>query len=270
MERPGGLSRRENSRHFHRATMTTCHSSRGLRFGYFVRMGVGSLIPVHLAACVVAALVGASAQAGERSSAFVDASEAVPGLVVEMRYAGEHNFVGTRIDGYQRRLCLLTKPAATALAAVQRDLAEQGLGLKVFDCYRPTRAVAHFVHWAQNLADQRGKDEFYPDVDKRDLFREGYIAERSSHSRGSTVDLTLVRLADGAPATELDMGTCFDRFSPRSWPSDTNVDTGAQANRTLLAAAMERRGFKPYDKEWWHFTLADEPFPDTYFDFPVR
>jgi zinc D-Ala-D-Ala dipeptidase len=218
----------------------------------------------------IAMMLGASAQAGERSPAFVDASEAVPGLVVEMRYAGDHNFVGSRIDGYQRRLCLLTKQAAAALGAVQHDLAEQGLGLKVFDCYRPARAVAHFVQWAQNLSDQRGKDEFYPDVDKRDLFRDGYIAERSSHSRGSTVDITVVRLADGKPATELDMGTAFDRFSPRSWPGDPNVAAAARQNRALLAAAMTRRGFRPYDKEWWHFTLADEPFPDTYFDFPVR
>jgi D-alanyl-D-alanine dipeptidase len=161
------------------------------------------------------------------------------------------------------------------LAEVQRDLAELGFGLKVFDCYRPARAVAHFMRWAQDLSDQRGKDEFYPDVDKRDLFKDGYIAERSSHSRGSTVDLTLVRLSDGTPAgavdtTAIDMGTCFDRFSPRSWPGDTSVDTAARQNRALLAAAMTRRGFKPYDKEWWHFTLADEPFPDTYFDFPVR
>jgi D-alanyl-D-alanine dipeptidase len=219
---------------------------------------------------VVATLGGVAASAGERSPAFVDASDAVPGLVVEMRYAGEHNFVGTRIDGYERRLCLLTKEAAAALAAVERDLAAQGLGLKVFDCYRPARAVAHFVRWAQDLADQHGKDEFYPDVDKRDLFADGYIAARSSHSRGSTVDLTLVRLADGTPATELDMGTCFDRFSPRSWPSDTSVSEAARHNRGLLAAAMARRGFKPYANEWWHFTLTDEPFPDTYFDFPVR
>ena len=219
---------------------------------------------------ILAALICGPAAAGDRSPAFVDANEMVPGLVVEMRYAGEHNFVGSRIDGYRRRLCLLSKQAAAALAEVQRDLAEQGLGLKVFDCYRPARAVAHFVRWAEDGVDQRGKAEFYPDVDKRDLFRDGYIADRSGHSRGSTVDLTLVRLADGRPATELDMGTCFDRFSPRSWPSDTSVSASAQKNRALLAAAMKPHGFRPYDKEWWHFTLVEEPFPDTYFDFPVR
>jgi D-alanyl-D-alanine dipeptidase len=210
------------------------------------------------------------ASAGERSPDFVDASELVPGLVVEMRYAGEHNFVGARIDGYRRRLCLLTRPAATALADVQRDLAERGLGLKVFDCYRPSRAVAHFLRWAEDLADQRRKEEFYPDVDKRDLFKDGYVAARSSHSRGSTVDITLVRRDGDNPAIEVDMGTPFDLFSPRSWPTDKGVSADAQTMRALLAAAMTKRGFKPYDKEWWHYTLGDEPFPDTYFDFPVR
>jgi zinc D-Ala-D-Ala dipeptidase len=198
---------------------------------------------------------------------FVDAGAVVDGLVVDMRYFGDQNFVGERIDGYERARCVLSAPAASALAAVQRDLAARGLGLKVFDCYRPQRAVAHFVRWAQRIDDVKRKREFYPDVDKRDLFKEGYISERSGHSRGSTVDLTLVRRADGR---ELDMGSPFDFFSPKSWPSDTSAGAQAQANRALLAAAMSRGGFRPYDKEWWHFTLVDEPFPDTYFDFPVR
>jgi D-alanyl-D-alanine dipeptidase len=224
----------------------------------------------HAFLVLAAMLAVAPAAAGERSPAFVDAGEVVPGLVVEMRYAGDHNFVGVRIDGYRRRLCLLTGQAANALAEVQRDLAERGLGLKVFDCYRPSRAVTHFVRWAENLADERGKAEFYPDIDKRDLFKNGYIAGRSSHSRGSTVDITLVRLDDGKPAVELDMGTSFDFFSPRSRLKDTSVGAPAQANRALLASAMAKRGFKLHDQEWWHYTLADEPFPDTYFDFPVR
>jgi zinc D-Ala-D-Ala dipeptidase len=220
-------------------------------------------------------------------SGFVDAAAVVDGLVVDMRYYGDNNFVGERIDGYERPRCLLTAPTATALATVQRSLAERGLGLKVFDCYRPARAVAHFMRWAQNLGDVRRKAEFYPDVDKRDLFKEGYIAERSGHSRGSTLDLTLVRRADGAfsgkvdtgvpqkmrptdDANEVDMGSPFDFFSPRSWPSDRSVSAQAQSNRALLAQAMTRGGFKSYDKEWWHFTLVGEPFPDTYFDFPVQ
>jgi D-alanyl-D-alanine dipeptidase len=198
---------------------------------------------------------------------FVDAGAVVDGLVVDMRYFGDQNFVGERIDGYERARCVLSAPAASALAAVQRDLAARGLGLKVFDCYRPQRAVAHFVRWAQRIDDVKRKREFYPDVDKRDLFKEGYISERSGHSRGSTVDLTLVRRADGR---ELDLGSPFDFFSPKSWPSDTSAGAQAQANRALLAAAMSRGGFRPYDKEWWHFTLVDEPFPDTYFDFPIR
>src|SRR5215831_17508102 len=194
------------------------------------------------------------------------------GLVVDMRYFGSDNFVGERIDGYEQPRCVLSAPAAKALAAVARDLAVRGLALKAFDCYRPQRAVAHFVRWAQSIDEVKRKAEFYPSVDKRNLFRDGYIAERSSHSRGSTIDLTLVRRADGSElgGRELDMGSPFDFFSPRSWPSDTSVSSEAQQNRALLAAAMTRRGFKPYDKEWWHFTLADEPFPDTYFDFPVR
>ena len=205
--------------------------------------------------------------AAERPAAFVDVSSVVPGLVVETRYAGAHNFVGTPIDGYERPACLLTRQAAQGLATVQRDLATHGLGLKVFDCYRPVRAVMHFVRWARDVRDTAMKSEFYPTVDKRDLFRLGYIAAQSGHSRGSTVDLGLVTLADGK---ELDMGTPFDTFSPRSWPGDTMVPAAARQNRALLAAAMRHGGFRPYDREWWHFTLRGEPFPDTYFDFPVK
>ena len=198
---------------------------------------------------------------------FVDAAAVVDGLVVDMRYFGDNNFVGQRIDGYERPRCLLSVPAVNALAAIERDLAANGLGLKVFDCYRPQRAVAHFVRWAQRIDDLKHKREFYPDVDKRDLFKDGYISDRSGHSRGSTLDLTLVRRADGR---ELDMGSPFDFFSPKSWPSDRSVSGEAQKNRARLAGAMTRGGFRPYDKEWWHFTLVNEPFPDTYFDFPVR
>src|SRR5215813_488400 len=200
---------------------------------------------------------------------FVDAASVVDGLVVDMRYFGIDNFVGRRIDGYEQPRCLVTRQAAAALARVQREVAARGLGLKVFDCYRPTRAVAHFVRWARDIADTKRRAEYYPDVDKRDLFRLGYIAERSGHSRGSTVDLTLVRRI-GFGTVEVDMGTRFDFFSPKSWPSDRSVSAEAQANRALLAAAMRRGGFRAYDKEWWHFTLGNEPFPDSYFDFPLR
>jgi D-alanyl-D-alanine dipeptidase len=190
----------------------------------------------------------------------------VPGLVVDMRYAGSHNFVGRPIDGYEAPHCLLTQAAANALGDVARDVAAQGLVVKVFDCYRPVLAVMNFVRWARDFNDQAAKSEFYPDVDKRTLFRDGYIASHSGHSRGSTMDLTLAR-ADGA---ELDMGTHFDFFSPKSWTADPTIGAAQHANRMLLAGAMRKHGFRGYDKEWWHFTLRNEPFPQTYFDFPVR
>jgi zinc D-Ala-D-Ala dipeptidase len=212
------------------------------------------------------ALLPASAEEA-MPKGFIDAATVVKGLVVDMRYYGAHNFVGERIDGYEQPRCLVAQQAGAALAAIQHDLAARGLGLKVFDCYRPARAVAHFVRWARDLADMRRKSEFYPTVDKRELFRLGYIAEHSGHSRGSTLDLTLVHSTDGG---ELDMGTPFDVFSPKSWPSNTSVSTHARQNRVLLAAAMKRRGFAPYNEEWWHFTLKREPYPKTYFDFVVR
>jgi zinc D-Ala-D-Ala dipeptidase len=259
-------------------TVTAMHPS--------VRAALALLLPPLLLPMAPLANAQAPVPAG-----FVDAATVVDGLVVDMRYFGDNNFVGDTIDGYERPRCLLSAQAANALAAVARDLDVRGLGLKVFDCYRPQRAVAHFVRWAQKIDDVKRKGEFYPDVDKRNLFKEGYIAERSGHSRGSTLDLTLVLRSplpnppphsasqtrvdalmpgEGREGAELDMGSPFDFFSPTSWPSDKSVSAQAQDNRALLAVAMTRGGFKPYDKEWWHFTLVDEPFPDTYFDFPVR
>ena len=224
-------------------------------------------VPCCSLAITAALLFATITQADERPSGFVDAATTVPGLIVEMRYAASRNFVGEPIAGYERSVCLLTWRAAQALALVQSDLAVRGLELKVFDCYRPQRAVEHFVRWARDPADIRGKAEYYPEINKRDLFALGYVARRSGHSRGSTVDLTLVRRADGA---EVDMGTGFDLFSRKSSPADRSVGQDAQGNRATLAAFMQRRGFKPYNKEWWHFTLRDEPFRDRYFDFPVR
>jgi len=218
-----------------------------------------------LATAIIAALGAHGVLAQERPAAFVDAATIVPGLIVEMRYAGSHNFVGRPIDGYEAPRCLLTQAAATALAEVARDIAQSGLTLKVFDCYRPVRAVANFMRWARDLGDVAGKREFYPDVDKSTLFRDGYISSHSGHSRGSTIDLTLAR--DGR---ELDMGTPFDFFSTRSWPGSADVSTEARADRALLATAMRRRGFRPYAREWLHFTFVHAPFPATYFDFPVH
>jgi D-alanyl-D-alanine dipeptidase len=221
---------------------------------------------ILLFAALIAMLGTTGAGAQERPAAFVDAATVVPGLIVEARYAGAHNFVGRPIDGYEAPHCLLTRAAADALANVARDLKSSGLVIKAFDCYRPTRAVANFVRWARDPKDQKMKAEFYPDVDKRTLFRDGYIATQSGHSRGSTIDLTLAQ-ADGH---DLDMGTPFDFFSPKSWTADPTVGAEAHKNRMLLAAAMHRHGFRGYDKEWWHFTLRGEPFPDTYFNFPVK
>jgi zinc D-Ala-D-Ala dipeptidase len=222
------------------------------------------LCPVIMLCALAAPVV--TADASPRLATLIDVPTVVPGLIVEMRYAGSHNFVGRPIDGYQAPRCLLTRPAANALAEVARDLAERGLLIKAFDCYRPARAVADFVRWARNWPDQAAKAEFYPDVDKRTLFRDGYIASHSGHSRGSTIDMTLAR-ADG---TELDMGTRFDFFSPKSWTAASNVTAEQHTNRMRLAAAMQRRGFRGYPREWWHFTLRNEPFPDTYFDLPVQ
>lgn len=224
-----------------------------------IRAACALMFSLTLAACAHAA--------PERPEGFVDAAEIVPGLRIEMRYTGAHNFVGQPIDGYEAPVCILTRQAAEALAHVQAELAPRGLGLKVYDCYRPQRAVAHFVRWAADLSDQGTKAEFYPNVDKSRLFELGYIAERSGHSRGSTLDLTIIDLATGA---ELDMGTPFDLFDTRSWPTDETVSAAARANRLMLQNLMRAHGFRSLREEWWHFTLEDEPHSDVYFDFIVR
>ncbi len=212
------------------------------------------------AACVLQADVPAG---------FVDLAEAVPGIEVELRYNTNDNFVGTNIDGYESSRCYITAEAAEALRDVQAELRPFGLGLKVFDAYRPQRAVDHFVRWAEDLDDTTMKARYYPGVEKENLFRDGYIAARSGHSRGSTVDLTLVSTVANPPA-ELDMGTPWDYFGPESWPSNMELSAAQRANRMLLQSLMIKHGFRPLAEEWWHFTLVDEPFPDTYFDFPVR
>ena len=203
--------------------------------------------------------------AEDRPAGFVDLAEAVPGIVVDLRYLGENNFVGTPIEGYEAGNCYISKEAALALASVQEELAAFGLGLKVFDAYRPQRAVDHFIRWAEDLDDTKMKPAFYPRVSKQHLFRDGYIAARSGHSRGSTVDLTIVS-EDG----ELDMGTPFDFFGSESHGASLAVTPQQRANRALLRSVMTKHGFRPLAEEWWHFTLDDEPYPGTYFDFPVR
>ena len=199
-------------------------------------------------------------------SGFVLLSDYVPAVVQEIRYYSTYNFVGDRIDGYEEPCALLTQEAARALKAVSSEMAVRGLRLKIFDAYRPVCAVKHFVLWGIEDRDVRMKEYFYPELDKQDLFIKGYIAKRSSHSRGSTVDLTLFDMRTGK---ELDMGSPFDLFSEVSHPSYRGVSEEQYENRMTLQKVMLQNGFKSLDCEWWHFTLEDEPYPDTYFEFPV-
>lgn len=198
---------------------------------------------------------------------FVHVQEQIPDLSVELRYYGNYNFVGQHIDGYYIDKLVLTQEATKALKAVQKDLRKKGLSLKVFDGYRPQRAVNNFVRWANNLNDTINKVIFYPDVKKENLFRDGYIAIRSGHSRGSTVDLTIINAKTKIP---LDMGSKFDFFGRRSWVNYQNLTDIQKANRQFLQSVMKKHGFRGYSKEWWHFTLKNEPFPNDYFDFPIK
>jgi D-alanyl-D-alanine dipeptidase len=207
---------------------------------------------------------------GYLPSGFVYVEDTVPGIEIELRYFSNHNFVGERIDGYTAPRCILTEKAALALKSVQEDLNRFGLGLKIFDAYRPQQAVDHFVKWSKDQGDVRMKAEFYPEMAKENLFKDGYIAEKSGHSRGSTVDLTIVSLDPKAQGVELDMGTGFDYFGPRSWPNNPEIGAVQRTHRMLLQLVMEKHGFIPYSKEWWHFTLKGEPYPETYFNFPIR
>jgi D-alanyl-D-alanine dipeptidase len=227
----------------------------------------------------------------QKPAEFVDIKSIVPDILLDLRYATSHNFVGKPIEGYRAPVCYVTRSAAEALREVQKELLSMGLSLKIYDAYRPQRAVDHFVRWANELSDTLMKAEFYPDVDKKRLFADGYIASRSGHSRGSTVDLTIVPLPAAPPATyhpgdslcdcraplsqrfpdnSLDMGTGWDCFDPLSHTANPQISGQQRANRLLLKTLMEKHGFRNYEKEWWHFTLVNEPFPDTYFDFVVE
>jgi len=199
-------------------------------------------------------------------SGFVVLSDYVPGIIQEIRYFSTYNFIGDRIDGYEEPCALITVEAARALKAVANELIVQGLRLKVFDAYRPACAVKHFVLWGIEDQDIRMKPYFYPELEKQELFAKGYIAKQSSHSRGSTVDVTLLDMKTGK---ELDMGSPFDMFSEVSHPGYRGITDEQYANRMTLQKAMIRSGFMPLDCEWWHFTLENEPYPDTYFEFPV-
>ncbi|TCP53196.1 D-Ala-D-Ala dipeptidase VanX [Tamaricihabitans halophyticus] len=260
----------------------------------------GRLCAALLAALTAVTLVAgpSAAAANDPTSAarwqapdeFVALADVAPTIKQEIRYNGWHNFVGRPVTGYLEPMCVLTRPTAQALRGAQQEFLAMGYSLKIYDCFRPQRAVDDFVRWAQRPQDERMKAEFYPRIEKSTLFDDGYIAEESGHSRGSTVDLTLVPLPAKpqrpylpgeplapcyAPADErfpdnsVDMGTGFDCFDTLSHTDDSRITETQRANRELLVETLESYGLENYDKEWWHFTLTDEPFPDTYFDFPV-
>lgn len=199
------------------------------------------------------------------ASGFVLLSDYVPQVVQEIRYFSTYNFVGDRIDGYEEPIALITKEAARALKSVSNEMLVKGYRIKVFDAYRPAVAVKHFIYWAIEDTDIRMKPYFYPEVEKQDLFELGYIAKESSHSRGSAIDLTLIDMNTGK---EIDMGSSFDMFSEVSHPDYRGITDEQYDNRMFLQSAMIRNGFAPIDCEWWHFSLADEPYPNTYFNFP--
>ncbi len=244
------------------------------------------IIAAAFAAMMLTACETPVADPAADSSDFVNITDVVPDAILEIRYHSTYNFVGDRIDGYLQPTALLTREAAEALKAVSDDMIGQGYRLKIYDAYRPQCAVDHFVRWAADIPDTTMKAYFYPDLDKSVLFEQSYIMAKSGHTRGSTVDLTLF---DMALEREVDMGGTFDWFGPESHPDFCgNPETGEYtgdgsasptgrsitaeqfANRMILRNAMLRHGFKTLDSEWWHFTLKDEPYPDTYFTFPVR
>ena len=231
------------------------------------------MLALAMALALTAGMTGGLARAEEDdmlfsddASGFVLLTDAVPDAILEIRYYSTYNFVGDRIDGYEEPVALLTREAAEALRAVSDDLLRQGFRLKIFDAYRPQKAVSHFMRWALDFGDTRMKPYFYPELEKDVLFPLGYIAEHSGHSRGSTVDLTLFDMAAGK---EVDMGGTFDYFGELSHPDYTAITPEQYANRMILREAMLRHGFRPLEEEWWHFTLDQEPYPDTYFTFPV-
>jgi D-alanyl-D-alanine dipeptidase len=222
---------------------------------------------------------------------FVDIKEVIPDIQLDIRYFSPHNFLGEKVDGYNSAKCILTKEAAEALSGAQKELTQFSLSLKIYDCYRPQKAVNHFVRWAKEIDNIKTKKEFYPGVDKRNLFRDGYIDSKSGHSRGSTVDLTIVPLpppeqqeyTPGQRLTEcylpasirfhdnsIDMGTGFDCFDELSHTASFDIGHKQKINRLLLKTLMDKYGFKNFDKEWWHYTLKNEPYPNTYFDFPIE
>lgn len=244
-----------------------------------------------LIALSAAQFVNICAAAGNRPEGFVDISDVIRDVQLDIRYFGPHNFVGEKVHGYNAGKCILTKEAAQALAKVQQDLSQFSLSLKIYDCYRPQQAVNHFVKWATEIDNTKTLKEFYPTIDKRNLFKDGYIDSKSGHSRGSTIDLTIIPLpapkqpnytpgqklaACYLPADQrfrdnsIDMGTGFDCFHELSHTGNKDIGLLQRINRLLLKSLMEKHGFRNFEKEWWHYTLDNEPYPSTYFDFGIE
>lgn len=230
----------------------------------FTKIFFGALLTLILFITPAAAQ---RSQSPDDPTGFVVLGEYIPDIIQEIRYYSTYNFVGERIDGYEMPCALMTIEAAKALKAVSDDVMKMGYRLKIYDAYRPQKGVDHFMRWAKNINDIRMKNYFYPDIDKARIIPEGYVATKSGHTRGSTVDLTLVDMQTGK---ELDMGGTFDHFGIESHPDYKKITKKQYQNRMILREAMIRHGFKPLEEEWWHFTLKDEPYPDTYFTFPVR
>jgi D-alanyl-D-alanine dipeptidase len=198
---------------------------------------------------------------------FVYLSKECPSLMIAASYATPENFTGSVVDGYQRVEAIFSKAGAQALCKVQDELQGKGLGLKIFDAYRPLKAVKFFQAWAKKPGDVPAiKERYYPTHSKLDLFKLGYIATESSHSRGSAVDLTIV----DENGIELDMGTIFDYFHERSHTQAAGLSSEQIKNRQLLLDVMKRNGFKNYSQEWWHFSLVTEAFPGKSFDFDIK
>ncbi len=204
---------------------------------------------------------------------FVYLNKVDPSIIQAMKYITNNNFIGRPIQGYQAAKCILTAPAASALKKAQQELKKKSLSLEVYDCYRPQRAVKDFISWGNDSTDQKNKSDYYPSISKKDLFTLGYVGTKSGHTRGSTVDLTIVSLKSGE---ELDMGTHFDFMDESSHTLSEKIQGQQRENRLLLRNTMLNAGFLPYENEWWHFGLNNEPYPESFFDthprfdFPVK
>ena len=261
--------------------MQANHQTRGSwqRLGAYWSMGIAVTV---LTACAVSGSPTSAPIAAHQAmpAGFVHLAALVPEAIQDIRYHGADNFVGRPVAAYETATCILSEPAARALHAAQAELRPLGMTLKVFDCYRPQAAVDDFVRWGRDLADQKTKTAFYPDVPKEELFQRGYIAEKSGHSRGSTVDLTVVvlnaqlagQIVRGplAHGVEVDMGTPFDWFGTQSHTDDRTLSPDVQHNRHWLRALLQRYGFRNLPEEWWHYTLQPEPYPERFFNFSVR